>query len=63
VKRRDLLQHLQAHGCYVVRDRGPHTVYADSSGARKASVPRHTEIKWPTVRAICKGLGIPIPMP
>jgi mRNA interferase HicA len=61
MKRRDLEIHLRRYGCSVLREGGGHTIYVDESSARVAAVPRHGEIKTPTVRAICKALDIPIP--
>ncbi|HYK00794.1 MAG TPA: type II toxin-antitoxin system HicA family toxin [Thermoanaerobaculia bacterium] len=61
MKRRDLEAHLRRHGCEVFREGGNHTLFIDASRSRVAAVPRHAEIKTPTVRAICKALDIPIP--
>ena len=61
MKRRDLERHLRQHGCAVIREGGNHTVYTNESNGRIAAVPRHAEIKTPTVREICKALDIPAP--
>jgi len=29
MKRRDLIQHLEANGCYRLRDKGKHSVYVN----------------------------------
>jgi mRNA interferase HicA len=60
MKRRDLLAHLLAHGCSLLREGGSHSWWAHSSGKRSA-VPRHTEINNHLARKICRDLGIPEP--
>lgn len=61
MKRRDLEKHLREHDCRVVREGGGHTIFANASDDAIAAVPRHAEIKTPTVRQICKTLGVPVP--
>ena len=61
MKRRDLERHLRQHGCVVLREGGNHTVFVNETTGRVAAVPRHAEIKMPTVREICKALDIPVP--
>jgi predicted RNA binding protein YcfA (HicA-like mRNA interferase family) len=61
MKRRDLEGHLRRHGCSVFREGGRHTIYINKANERVAAVPRHGEIKTPTVREICKTLDIPVP--
>lgn len=56
MKRRDLIRHLERHGCVLVRE-GKHTVYANNN--RTAAVPRHTEIANLTATRICDDLAIP----
>jgi mRNA interferase HicA len=60
MKRRDLLRHLQANECYFVREGGNHSIYQNIINGRRAGIPRHNEIKDPTVKAICKQLDIPV---
>jgi predicted RNA binding protein YcfA (HicA-like mRNA interferase family) len=62
MKRRDFEQHLTRHGCYVHREGGGHTIYANPANGSWAAVPRHSEIKTLTLRRICKDLDIPIPL-
>ena len=50
MKRRDLIRRLEAAGYKKVRDTGPHAIY--SNGVHAESVPRHTEIKERTAKAI-----------
>ena len=61
MKRRDLEKHLRRNGCRVYREGGEHTVYVNDQTGDVAAVPRHNEIKTPTVREICKALRVPIP--
>ncbi|HVE72629.1 MAG TPA: type II toxin-antitoxin system HicA family toxin [Thermoanaerobaculia bacterium] len=56
MKRRDLERHLRQHGCTVLREGGNHTVFVNETSSRVTAVPRHNEIKTPTVREICKRL-------
>jgi mRNA interferase HicA len=52
MKRRDLEAHLRRHDCEFLREGARHTVYINVTSGRKAAVPRHNEIKTPTVREI-----------
>jgi len=61
VKRRDLEAHLRRHNCEILREGGNHTIHVNLANGNKAAVPRHNEIKTPTVRAICNALDIPLP--
>jgi hypothetical protein len=58
IKRRDLSQHLLAQGCVVVRQDRGREVWADSSGERRATVPRGRELPLSTAHGICRALGI-----
>ncbi|MFW6335856.1 MAG: type II toxin-antitoxin system HicA family toxin [Phycisphaeraceae bacterium] len=59
MKRRDLEKHLQQHGCFPARDRGPHEIWLNEASGRIAPVPRHREIKPYTANSICDKLGVP----
>jgi mRNA interferase HicA len=61
VKRRELIAHLEAHGCRFVREGAKHTWYADPNEGSYASVPRHREIVDFLVGKICRELGVPAP--
>ena len=61
MKRRDLLSHLERHGCDILRDKGPHTVWVHRSARKSSSVPRHREINDFLARKICRDLEIPMP--
>ncbi|MBI4341267.1 MAG: type II toxin-antitoxin system HicA family toxin [Candidatus Omnitrophica bacterium] len=61
MKRRELLRHLQAHGCQLFREGGRHSIYWNPANRRTSSVPRHTEIHDFLARKICRDLSIPEP--
>ena len=61
MKRVDLVRHLEAHGCTLLRDRGKHSVYVNPSNNQVSSVPRHREINDYLARKICRDLGIAEP--
>jgi mRNA interferase HicA len=61
VKRRDLLRHLEAHGCELLREGGNHTVFANRSARKATTIPRHREIDEFLARKICRDLEIPDP--
>jgi mRNA interferase HicA len=59
MKRGDLLRHLRAHGCELLREGGNHSWWHNPSQNRRSAVPRHNEINDYLARKICKDLGIP----
>lgn len=61
MKRRELLRHLQEHGCVSAREGGSHSIWQNPTTGRKEAIPRHTEIKKFLARSICKNLSVPIP--
>ena len=61
MKRRALERHLLDHGCRKVAEGGGHTKWAAPDGKRRSVVPRHREIDFVLVRAICRQLGVPTP--
>lgn len=61
MKRRDLIRHLEAHGCRLVREGHSHSIYENTRTGQRAPVPRHREIPEHLVRSICRQLGIPTP--
>jgi mRNA interferase HicA len=61
MKRVDLIRHLEANGCYLLRDQGKHSVYVNSANNQTSAVPRHREINDFLARKICRDLGIPEP--
>jgi mRNA interferase HicA len=61
MKRVDLVRHLEAHGCYLLRDRGKHSVFVNPTNNQTSAVPRHREINEFLALKICRDLGIPRP--
>jgi len=61
MKRRDLIRHLEQHGCEFLREGGNHTIYVNRHASKVSSVPRHREIFEFLAHKICKDLEIPLP--
>ncbi|MCT0212093.1 MULTISPECIES: type II toxin-antitoxin system HicA family toxin [unclassified Synechococcus] len=61
MKRRDLLRHLNQHGCELLREGGNHSWWWNRTQNRRSAIPRHSEIKELLARKICRDLGIPPP--
>jgi mRNA interferase HicA len=61
MKRRDLIRHLEQHGCEFLREGGNHTIYVNRRARKVSSVPRHREVFEFLARKICKDLEIPPP--
>ncbi len=61
MKRRDLLRHLEHHGCVLLREGANHTVYVNRSTGKVSTVPRHREINDFLARKICLDLEVPKP--
>ena len=61
MKRTELIRHLNAHGCKVLREGGRHSIYWNPVNRFTSAVPRHAEILDPVANRICKDLGIPRP--
>jgi len=59
MKRRDLLRHLSAHGCKLLREGSRHSIYWNPALRKTSSVPRHSEINDFLAKKICRDLGIP----
>jgi mRNA interferase HicA len=61
VKRLDVVRHLEAHGCVLLREGGNHSVYVNRAARKVSTVPRHREIDDQLCRKICRDLQIPRP--
>ena len=61
MKRRDLIRHLESHGCYLLREGGEHSIYVNRVNNRTSAVPRHREVNDFLARRICRDLEIPTP--
>jgi len=44
MKRRDLIRHLEQHGCQFLREGGNHTIYVNRQACKVSSIPRHREV-------------------
>jgi len=62
MKRQDLIRHLEANGCLLLREGAKHSVYYNAAAQRTSTVPRHREVKNPTALRICKQLEVPDPL-
>ncbi len=58
MKRRELIRHLTAEGCHLIREGGRHSVWGNPSNHRKTAVPRHAEIRDLLGRKICRDVGV-----
>jgi mRNA interferase HicA len=54
LKRRDLVRHLEQHGCGLLREGANHTIYINRSARKTSTVPRHSEINNELAKKICK---------
>ncbi|MCC7195983.1 MAG: type II toxin-antitoxin system HicA family toxin [Gemmatimonadaceae bacterium] len=61
MKRADLIRHLDAHGCRLLREGGSHSVYINPAARKVSTVPRHREVKEYLARKICRDLEVPAP--
>jgi mRNA interferase HicA len=61
MKRRDLIRHLEQHGCELHREGGSHTVFVNRPKQKSSTVPRHREVNEHLARKICRDLEVPEP--
>jgi len=61
MKRKELIRHLESHGCEFLREGGKHTVYVNRAAQATSTVPRHREIDDFLARKICRDLKAPEP--
>jgi mRNA interferase HicA len=61
MKRLDLVRHLEAHGCQLLREGANHSVYVNRAAHKTSTVPRHREINDYLADKICKDLEVPPP--
>jgi len=61
MKRRDLIRHLEKHGCDFSREGSRHTIYVNREENKSSAVPRHQEIKTALAKQICRDLRVPEP--
>jgi predicted RNA binding protein YcfA (HicA-like mRNA interferase family) len=60
MKRLKLVQHLERHGCKLLREGGNHAIYINPANNKRTAVGRHTELDDLLCRKICRQLDIPI---
>ena len=56
MKRRDLIQKIEAMGCHLIRHGGKHDWYQNPQTGMAQPVPRHREIREFVARSILKKL-------
>lgn len=61
MKRLDLLRHLTAMGCLLLREGARHSWWHHPRLGTRSAVPRHSEINNHLVRKICRDLRIAEP--
>lgn len=61
MKRKDLIRHIEAHGCELLREGGSHTIYVNRVAHASSSIPRHREVNDFLARKICRDLKVPEP--
>jgi mRNA interferase HicA len=61
MKRRDLVRHLEAQGCELLREGSRHSLFVDRAKGKSSTVPRHSEVNEFTARRICRDLEVPEP--
>jgi mRNA interferase HicA len=61
LKRRDLIRHLETHGCQFLREGADHSVYVNRRARKTSTVPRHRNVNDLLARKICRDLDIPAP--
>jgi mRNA interferase HicA len=61
MKWRDLIRHLLAQGCELLREGSRHSMYFNPQTGATTSIPRHTEINDFLARKICRDLGVSRP--
>jgi len=59
VKRRDLIEALEAAGCILIRHGGKHDIYHNPKSGRSQPVPRHREINELLAKKIIRDLANP----
>lgn len=59
MKRRDLVRHLRALGCELLREGGNHSVFVNRAAMRSTALPTNREIQEFLAMKICKDLAMP----
>lgn len=61
MKLRDLIRHLELHGCEKLREGGNHTICVNRARQKSTAIPRHREINDFLAKKICTDLDVPKP--
>ena len=59
MKLRDLIKHIQANGCILIREGGKYSVFQNPKNLKEVPITRHPEMEDFAARKICKQLEIP----
>ena len=62
MNRRNLIRHLEAHGCQRLREGGKQSLNVNASANVSSDLPRHSEINDFLAGKICRDLEVP-PVP
>ena len=62
MKRRDLIRHLEASGCELLREGGRHSWWHNPFQNKRSAIPRHREVNTILARKICRDLGVSDPV-
>jgi mRNA interferase HicA len=62
MKRIKLLKYLSKNGCYLLRERGRHSIFLNPKSGKITAIPRHLEIKQFIAEKICKDLDVEFPL-
>jgi predicted RNA binding protein YcfA (HicA-like mRNA interferase family) len=61
MKRQELVRHLLANGCELLREGSRHSVFVNRQTRRSTAIPRHREINDFLAKKICRDLQVPEP--
>jgi len=61
MKRQDLVRHIEAHGCTLLREGREHSVYFNPENIQTSTIPRHREINDFLASKVCRDPGVPEP--
>jgi len=61
MKRRDLVHHLTAQDCQLLREGARHSWWHHTITGKRSAIPRHTEINNHLAKKICRDLGVAEP--
>lgn len=56
VKRRDLIEYLEDHGFYLLREGSNHSIY--TNGTKVIPIKRHRQLDRITANELCKQAGL-----